>query len=371
MTAATPTGAPDPSRAAGLAEFIEQLRALRAYAGNPSFRTLAKRVGPLLRPPQDLTHSTVSDVFDPTRRRLNQELVAAIVQALGVPEDEIPVWRAACVRAHAAGRAAGTAGVFRQLPAELATFIGRQEELAALLALVSGPESESESESHEGVDAAAGPSTDADTGTGTVVVAAIEGMAGVGKTQLAIRAAHELVRAGRFADVQLYVNLRGFDAEAGPADPAEVLDSFLRQLEVPARQIPGGRAERAAMFRDRIAGRAALIVLDNAADEAQVADLIPAGPRCLVLVTSRRSLAGLDGAHLFRLDVLRPREALELLGRVVGTQRVAAEPEAAGDVVRQCGLLPLAVSLAAARLRSRPAWSLARVAARRDPHLAA
>lgn len=346
MTDAALSGAPDPSGAASLPEFIEQLRALRAYAGNPSFRTLARRAGPLLRPPQALTHSTVSDAFDPTRRRLNQELVAAIVQALGVPEERVPLWRAACVRAHAAGRAAGTAGVFRQLPAELATFTGRRDELAALLALVS----------------ASGEPDDA-VAPGTVVVAAIDGMAGVGKTQLAIRAAHELVRAGRFADVQLYVNLRGFDAEAAPADPSEVLDSFLRQLEVPARQIPAGRAERAAMFRDRIAGRAALIVLDNAADETQVADLIPAGPRCLVLVTSRRSLAGLDGAHLFRLDVLRPPEALELLGRVVGTQRVTAEPEAAAEVVQRCGLLPLAVSLAAARLRSRPAWSLARLAA--------
>ncbi|GAA1953001.1 tetratricopeptide repeat protein [Catenulispora subtropica] len=357
--------APDPSAAADLAEFIEQLRLLRAYAGNPSFRVLAKRVGPLLRPPQELTHSTVSDAFDPTRRRLNQELVAAIVQALGVPEDRVAVWRAACVRAHAAGRPAGTAGVFRQLPAELATFTGRQEQLAALLALadqVDGADQADRADQADQIDgAAAGAGHPA--GPRTVVVAAIEGMAGVGKTQLAIRTAHELVRAGRFADVQLYVNLRGFDADAAPADPAEVLDSFLRQLEVPARQIPAGRAERAAMFRDRIAGRAALIVLDNAADEAQIADLIPAGPRCLVLATSRRSLAGLDGAHLFRLDVFPPHEALDLLGRVVGAQRVAAEPEAAEEVVRRCGLLPLAVALAAARLRSRPAWGLARLAA--------
>jgi len=171
--------APEPSGAGGLAGFIEQLRLLRAYAGNPSFRVLAKRVGPLLRPPQEITHSTVSDVFDPTRRRLNQELVAAIVLALGVPETQVPLWRAACVQAHAAGRPAGAAGVFRQLLAELATFTGRGEELAALTVLAD--------EAHA-------------TGTGAVVVAAIEGMAGVGKTQLAVRAAHELVRAGRFTE---------------------------------------------------------------------------------------------------------------------------------------------------------------------------
>ena len=345
MTDTTISAAPDPGGAVDLADFIGRLRLLRAHAGSPSFRVLAKRVGPLLKPPQDVTHSTVSDVFDPARRRLNLELVAAIVQALGVPEAQVPRWRAACVAAHAARRPAGTAGVFRQLPAELATFTGRREELTELMKLVGGAD--------DGHSAAA---------PHTVVVSAIEGMGGVGKTQLAIRAAHDLVRAGRFADVQLYVNLRGFDADADPADPADVLDSFLRQLEVPARRIPADRDERAAMFRDRIAGRDALIVLDNAADEAQVADLIPADPRCLVLVTSRRNLAGLDGARLFRLDVFPLRDALDLLARVVGDERVAAEPEAAVEVVRLCGLLPLAVSLAAARLRSRPAWSLERLA---------
>lgn len=340
---------PDPAGAVDLADFIERLRLLRAHAGSPSFRVLAKRVGPLLKPPQDVTHSTVSDAFDPTRRRLNLELVAAIVQALGVPEAQVPRWRAACVAAHAARRPtgpAGTAGVFRQLPAELATFTGRRDELAELMGLV----------------APVGLAGDGAAAPRTVVVSAIEGMAGVGKTQLVIRAAHELVRAGRFADVQLYVNLRGFDADAAPADPADVLDSFLRQLEVPARRIPAERDERAAMFRDRIAGRDALVVLDNADDEAQVADLIPADPRCLVLVTSRRSLAGLDGARQLRLDVFPLVDALELLARVVGDERVAAEPEAAVEVAELCGLLPLAVSLAAARLRSRPAWSLARLA---------
>ncbi|ACU70477.1 NB-ARC domain protein [Catenulispora acidiphila DSM 44928] len=358
MTDPAISAAPDPAGAVDLADFIERLRMLRAHAGSPSFRLLAKRVGPLLKPPQEVTHSTVSDVFDPARRRLNQELVAAIVQALGVTEAQAARWRAACVAAHATRRPAGTVGVFRQLPAELATFTGRREELAALMALVG--------ETGAGLGSGSGSGISTGTNTSapqTVVVSAIEGMAGIGKTQLVIRAAHELVRAGRFADVQLYVNLRGFDAEAAPADPSDVLDSFLRQLEVPARRIPEDRDERAAMFRDRIAGRDALLVLDNAADEAQVADLIPADPRCLVLLTSRRNLAGLDGARLFRLDVFPPRDALELLARVVGQERVAAEPEAAAEVVRLCGLLPLAVSLAAARLRSRPAWSLERLAA--------
>ncbi|MBR7837813.1 hypothetical protein KDL01_31350, partial [Actinospica durhamensis] len=187
---------------------------------------------------------------------------------------------------------------------------------------------------------------------------------GVGKTQLALRVAHELVRSGRFADLQLYANLRGFDPEHPPADPAAVLDAFLRQLEVPAQHIPPSREERAAMLRDQLHGKRALILLDNAADENQVRDLIPAAAHCLVLLTSRRTLAGLDGTDVHLLDVFDEAEAVELLGRVAGRERVRAEPEAAAAIARACGYLPLAVSLAAARLRTRPAWTLADLAGR-------
>jgi tetratricopeptide (TPR) repeat protein len=332
---------PDPDRATDLAEFIGLLGELRTWAGQPSYRVLATRVGPFLRPPQAVSPSTIIDVFKAGRRRLNLDLVVAIVRALGLDEPTVARWRAACVRMHAHAKVGGSAGVLRQLPADLATFTGRDADVKLLLE-------------------AAPPTMDGRART--VVVSAIEGMAGVGKTQLALHAAHQLVRSGRYADAQLYVNLRGFDLERAPTDPAVVLDAFLRSLGVPGHDIPDGLDERAAMFRDRMHGKAALILLDNAADEEQVRDLIPTSPICLVLVTSRRSLAGLDGAVGYQLDVFSRADAVELLARIAGSDRVLAEPETAIDIVEACGLLPLAVGLAAARLRARPSWRLADLA---------
>ncbi|WP_053666909.1 tetratricopeptide repeat protein [Streptomyces sp. MMG1121] len=340
--------APDPGKAADLAEFIGLLRELRIWAGQPSYRTLAKRVGPLLRPPRAVSPFTVVDAFKVSRRRLDLDLVVGIVRALGLDEEEVDRWRKACVRVHAQAKTGGPTGVLRQLPADLATFTGRERELDELLAAAARP----------GADGAAA----------TVVISAIEGMAGVGKTQLAVHVAHRLVRDGRYQDVQLYVNLRGFDPEAKPVDPAAVLDTFLRHLEVPAQQIPEGLDERAAMFRDRIEGKSALIILDNATDEQQVRPLIPSCSSCLVLITSRRSLIELDDAAVTQLNVFEPAEAMSLLARIAGADRVAAEPEAAAAIAETCGYLPLAVALAAARLRSRPSWSLAYLLSRLRKH---
>ncbi|MFF3069499.1 NB-ARC domain-containing protein [Kitasatospora sp. NPDC057936] len=326
------TGAPDPAGAADLAEFIRALERLRLWAGGPSLRTLAKRVGPLLRPPQPVSHSTVADVFKPDRRRLDQDLVLAVVRALGAGEADAARWRAACTRVHSDARAGGPVGVLRQLPADLATFTGRECELASLVR-------------HFGRAAA--------------VVSTIEGPAGIGKTQLALHAAHRLVRDGRCADVQLYVNLRGSDPEHPPADPAAVLGMFLRQLEVPAKHVPTGPAERAALFRERMHGKRAVVVLDDAATTAQVRELLPASPTCLVLITGQHTMTGLEGAEPHRLGAFTEEEALLLLTRVVGAGRVAAEPEAAGRILRACGYTPGAVSAVASRLRSRPAWHLA------------
>jgi tetratricopeptide (TPR) repeat protein len=290
-------------------------------------------VGPLLHPPRTISHSTVAEVFQPWRRRLDLDLVIAIIRALGADDATVDRWRAAYLRVHRDTKDGGPAGVLRQLPVDLATFIGREKEIAFL--------------------------TDAATeDSGSVVIAAVEGMAGVGKTQLALHAAHRLIQAGRYTDVQLYANLRGFDPEHEPADPAAVLDVFLRQLEVPAAHVPAGLDERAAMFRDRMHGRQALLLLDNAADDNQLRPLLPASPTCMVIITSRRSLAGLEGAHTVTLDTLDPTESIELLARIIGPDRIAAEPEAAAKIAAVCGGLPLAVSLVAARLRSRPVWTL-------------
>ena len=342
------SGIPDPGKAADLAEFVRMLEQLRLSTGAPPLRDLAHRVGELLRPPRQVSKSTLADMFQPGRRRLNQDLVVAVVRALCPDEDVVRRWSAACVRVHAEAKTGGPAGVFSQLPADLATFTGRQEELARLIT-------------------AATSRREADgMGAKTVVVSAIEGMAGVGKTQLAVHAAHELVRGGHFAEVQLHVNLRGFDPDLPPADPSAVLEAFLRQLAVPAQQIPAGLDERAVMFRDRLRDRHALVLLDNAADEIQVRDLIPASPRCLVLITSRRSLAGLDGVTPYLLDTFTDAEAFDLLARIVGHDRVAAEPGAAARIIDYCDRLPLALSLTAARLRSRPAWTLAQLADRME-----
>jgi tetratricopeptide (TPR) repeat protein len=348
MTVTNQGTVPDPQQASDLAEFIDLLGELRIWAGAPSYRTLAKRVGPLLRPPQEISASTVIDVFKSRRRRLNIDLVVGIVRALGLDERGVSRWRAACVAAHGASRAEVSVSVFRQLPASLATFTGRHEQLAQILQRAQLSNTE---------------------GASTVVISSIEGMAGVGKTKLAVQAAHQLVQAGWCTEVQLYANLRGFDTEQPPADPSTVLEAFLRQLDVPPRAIPTGLDERAAMFRDRMYSRNALVLLDNAADERQVRDLIPGGPDGLVLITSRRTLAGLDGAESLVLDVFTLAEALDLLSLIVGLERVAAEPDAAERIVQACGLLPLAVSLAAARLRSRPAWTLAYLADALDEDL--
>ncbi|MEY9848654.1 tetratricopeptide repeat protein [Streptacidiphilus sp. MAP5-3] len=335
---------PDPDRAADLAEFIGLLAELRVWAGFPSYRTLAKRVGQAIRPARVVSPSTVVDAFDVGRRRLDLDLVVAIVRALGVDETGTSRWREACIRVHGSAKSGGPVGVSAQLPTDLATFTGRQEELARLLEAAMHPR-------------------DGD-GTHAVVISAIEGMAGVGKTQLAVRAAHELVRAGHFADLQLHVNLRGFDPELPPADPSAVLEAFLRQLGVPAQQIPASRDERAAMYRDQVRERHALVLLDNAADENQVRDLIPASHTSLVLITSRRSLAGLDGVTPHWIDTFSEAESLDLLRRIAGHERIEAEPDEALRIVQYCDRLPLALALAAARLRSRPAWTLAELADR-------
>ncbi|HTJ66145.1 MAG TPA: tetratricopeptide repeat protein [Actinospica sp.] len=327
---------PDPDRVVDLAEFIHELGRLRLWAGGPSFRLLAKRVGPLMRPPQTVAHTTIGEVFQPHRRRLDLDLVSAIVRALGVPEPDVARWRAACVRVHASAKTSSTVGAFRQLPPDLATFTGRRTEIDRLMETATAR-------------SAASPS---------VLISVIEGMGGVGKTQLAVHTAHRLIQAGRYADIQLYMNLRGFDPDRPPADPAAVLDAFLRQLGVAAQHVPETLDERAAMFRDRMHGKHALVLLDNAADANQVRDLIPSSPSCLVLVTSRRSLAALDNSVITMLDVLEPGESVQLLARIAGPERVAAEPDAARQIADLCGGLPLAVSLAAARLRSRPAWQL-------------
>lgn len=228
---------------------------------------------------------------------------------------------------------AAPAGV-NQLPADIADFAGRDD----VLAQVGQWLGQGERGGHRA------PS-----------LIAIAGQAGVGKTTLAVHVAHAV--AGDYPDGQIYVNLRGVEAER--LDPAEVLSGFLRAFGVAAGAIPASLAERASLYRALLHGRRALVLLDNAASEQQVRPLLPGSPGCAAIVTSRVPLIALEGARLVMLSVLTEAESVELLGGILGSERVAAEPEAAARLVELCDHLPLALRIVGARLAGRPRWPLA------------
>jgi DNA-binding SARP family transcriptional activator/Tfp pilus assembly protein PilF len=213
------------------------------------------------------------------------------------------------------------------LPRDVPDFTGREAELNQLYAVL-------------------------DRSPSAVVIEAIDGMAGIGKTALAIHAAHRL--ADRYPDGRWYLHLRAHDPHQPPLDPAEGLDTLLRLLGEDPQRIPGALEPRAALWRAWVANRRMLIVLDDAAGADQVRPFLPGAPGCLVLVTSRWRLAGLEGARPLPLDALAPPEAALLFSRIVGQDRQLD----AGDVNRLvglCGCLPLAVTIMANKLRHRPA----------------
>jgi len=230
----------------------------------------------------------------------------------------------------------------RQLPAAVSGFTGRAVELQALTRTLDEASADS---------------------PGTVVISAIGGTAGVGKTALALHWAHQV--ASRFTDGQLYVNLRGFGPSGVPMAAAEAIRGFLDALGVPPDRIPLQPEARAGLYRSLLADRAMLIVLDNARDEQQVRPLLPASPGSLVIVTSRNQLAGLaaaDRARLITVDVLGQAEAVQMLTARIGAGRTADEAGAAGEIASLCGRLPLALAVAAARAEARPGFPLATLA---------
>ena len=226
----------------------------------------------------------------------------------------------------------------RQLPAGVAHFVGRAAELRVLDSLL----------------------TKLGSADGSVPISAITGTAGVGKTALALHWAHQT--AQDFPDGQLYVNLRAFGPSRAPVRAADAIRGFLDALGVPAARRPTGVEAQAALYRSILAGKRMLVVLDNAGDEEQVRPLLPGADKSIVIVTSRRRLAGLaasEGAHLVNLDVLSQQEALDLLARRLGTDVRAIAPDAANQLVALCGQLPLALSVAAVRAAESPDLDLA------------
>lgn len=227
-----------------------------------------------------------------------------------------------------------------QLPADIPDFTGRAGHLQNLRDLLSGPRR---------------PDS-----PGAVVVAAVIGAGGLGKTTLAVHAAH-LLRP-QYPDGQLYANL--VRPNAPPVPPGDILARFLRDLGVDPGRIPAGEEERAAQYRSLLTDRRVLIVLDDARDAAQVRPLLPGSGSCAVLVTTRNRMPDLAGSRFIDLDVLDPAEALDLFAGIIGRGRAGAEPEATDDVLTACAGLPLAIRIAGARLAARGGWTVRNLARR-------
>jgi tetratricopeptide (TPR) repeat protein/transcriptional regulator with XRE-family HTH domain len=229
----------------------------------------------------------------------------------------------------------GSAAATRTLPRDIASFTGRELELARL--------------------------TGGETDGGVVGIHAIGGMAGIGKTTFAVHAAHRL--ATRFPDGQFYLPLHAHTPGQRPVDPADGLASLLLTAGIAAQHIPPGVEARAARWRDCVAEKKILLLLDDAAGHEQVRPLLPGTTGCLVLITSRKHLTALEDADAISLDALPPGEAATLLARLAGTADLNAGDAAVAEITRLCGYLPLAIGMLARQLHHHPSWTAAGLAA--------
>ena len=320
--------------------FAGLLRQLRAEAGLTQ-EELAEAAG--------LSPRSVSDLERGIHATAHKDTAVLLAGALGLAGPARALFVAAArgrspaadVLAARQGAAAGAfaAAATRGLPRDIAAFTGRQAELARLM----------------------GTLTAVAAGGGVVGICAIDGMAGIGKTTFAVHAAHRL--AGTFPDGQFFLPLHAHTAGQRPVDPADALASLLLTAGVPAAQIPPGLEARAARWRDQVAGKKILLLLDDAAGHEQVRPLLPGTAGSLVLVTSRRRLTALEDATVISLDTLPPAEAATLLARLAARAGIRATDPAVGEITRLCGYLPLAIGMLASQLRHHPAWTAADLAA--------
>jgi tetratricopeptide (TPR) repeat protein/transcriptional regulator with XRE-family HTH domain len=291
-----------------------------------------------------LSPRSVSDLERGINRTAHKDTAVLLAGALGLAEPVRAVFVAAArgrapvaevlaaqdaAVAGASAAAASTAAA-RTLPRDIASFTGRESELRLLAGAVAG----------------AG---------GVVGIHAIGGMAGIGKTTFAVHAAHRL--APGFPDGQFFVPLHAHTPGQRPVDPADALASLLLTAGVGAQQIPAGLEARAGRWRDCVAGKKVLLVLDDAAGHEQVTPLLPGTAGSLVLVTSRRHLTALDDVQAISLDTLAPGEAAELLIRLAARRGLEPGDAAVGEITRLCGCLPLAVGMLARQLHHHPAWT--------------
>ena len=363
---------PVPAGTTDLTGFVRALRDIKVWAGNPSLETLRRRTG--------VATSTLSDAFSVQRRRLpSLEIVRAIALACGADRSEAlrweQAWRALAERLDAVAAppprpaslsqaplsqaslrpaslpsapfpsapfppASFPSASFppgeqrewipRQLPSDVAGFSGRREALDALHAA-----------------------------SGQATATVITGTVGVGKTALAVHWAHRI--AERYPDGQLYLDLRGHSGDP-TISPVEALPLLLQSLGVPSERIPADLPLQTGLYRSVLADRRCLVVLDNVVDSAHVRPLLPSGPGCHALITSRDALTGLvvrEGAARITLDTLDETESVGLLTTHLGADRVQADPAAATELVALCARLPLALRIVAAKLAARPRHTLA------------
>ncbi|WP_208030065.1 NB-ARC domain-containing protein [Streptomyces cyanogenus] len=320
-------------------EFIAELRLLKAWAGNPSITEITRRIHRdwqrTGRPRGEWpARSTVGNCFQLGRRRPNADLLLAVVQSLvGADEAIVSVWRQSLRAVLGEAEAAARVSAYDRLPAGLSAFVGRAGLTARAEALL--------------------------TTERQIPTLALEGMAGTGKTSLALHLARRLLAGERTDAPVLFANMRGSVTQGPPVDPAAVLETFLRLLGTPGDRIPYGLHARAVLYRQLLSGAGALIVLDDVADEEQLRPLLPRVPGSRTLITSRRALEGLAEAARLPIPPLDPTDSVELLRATAGAERLAPEDTPAIQRIAELlGHLPLALSVIGRHMRDHPGWAL-------------